>query len=41
VRKSEKNEGIRGSFTSKGKGNGQSNITGEWEIEYEMASTNN
>ena len=34
-------EGIKGTFTSKGKGVGRSNTTGEWEIEYEIASTRN
>ena len=36
-----KYKGIRGTYSSKGKGNGQDNLTGEWEVEYEIVSTNN
>ena len=34
-------EGISGTWASKGKGDGQKDLGGEWEIEYEIASTNN
>jgi hypothetical protein len=34
-------EGIRGAFTSKGKGNGRTDLGDEWEVKYEIASTNN
>ncbi len=34
-------EGIWGTYTSKIKGDGQGNRTGEWEAEYEIVSTNN
>ena len=34
-------EGIRGTFTSKGKGDGRRHLGGEWEVEYEITSTNN
>jgi hypothetical protein len=34
-------EGIRGTWASKGKGDGTKDLGGEWEIEYEISSTNN
>ena len=34
-------EGIRGILKSNVKGNGQNTIGGEWEVEYELASTSN
>ena len=34
-------KGIRGTFISNGKGDGRTDLGGEWEIKYEIASTNN
>jgi hypothetical protein len=34
-------KGIRGTFTSKGKGDGRKDLGSEWQIEYEITSTTN
>jgi hypothetical protein len=34
-------KGIKGTLSSKGKGNGRKDLGGEWEIKYEIAPTNN